>query len=297
MNKTASVIVTYNRKELLYECIEALLRQIVPTDIFVIDNASTDHTREYIEPLISRDCVYYHNTKKNLGGAGGFHIGMKLAMKKKYEYIWIMDDDTIPEPTALEELYRADEILNGEYGFLSSAVLWTDQTPCLMNIPGVSKKWLQGNKNNYLEQGILGIKHASFVSVFFKYDVIKTVGLPIKEFFIWNDDFEYTMRISDQYDCYYVAKSKVCHKMKTNSEANILLESPDRLDRYRYGYRNEYYTIRRYGIQEKLKYYYRIVSLCIKIVKGDCPAKRKRLQIVLKGVIDGWFFHPRIEKM
>jgi GT2 family glycosyltransferase len=297
MNKTVSVIVTYNRKELLYECMEALLHQTVSTDILVVDNASTDNTKEYIAPLLSKDSVHYHNTKKNLGGAGGFHIGMKIAMKKGYDYVWIMDDDTIPEPTALEEIFKADQILDGKYGFLASAVLWTDGQACLMNIPGVSKKWLQGTKNDYVEQGMVGIKHASFVSVFFPREIIQEVGLPIKEFFIWNDDFEYTTRISQNHDCYYVSRSKVCHKMKANTETDIVKDSPDRLDRYFYGYRNEYYTIKKFGAVEKMKYYFKILSVCFRVLKSDCPAKRKRIGIVLKGVVSGWFFRPSVEKI
>lgn len=295
MKRIVSVIVTFNRKNLLKECIEALLNQTEKTDILIIDNASTDGTRAYIDEYILDNKILYHNTKSNLGGAGGFNYGMKIAVKQEYDYIWIMDDDTMPEPTALEELLKADRILDGNYGFLASAVLWKDGKSCLMNIPGVCKSWLSGIKNNYVEKGIVGIKHASFVSVFFPKHIVREVGYPIKEFFIWNDDFEYTTRISDRHDCYYVSKSKVIHKMAANTEANILKDVPERLGRHRYGYRNEYFTIKKYGFSAKLKYYYKIIGICFSILKSDCKNKRKRIGIVLKGTIDGWFFNPKIE--
>lgn len=53
---------------------------------------------------------------------------MRWAVESGYEYIWIMDDDTLPEPSALEKLLEADRVLGGpaNCGFLSSVVLWTD---------------------------------------------------------------------------------------------------------------------------------------------------------------------------
>lgn len=69
MNRTAALIVTYNRKELLTQCIEALLE--MPCDIIVIDNASTDGTEATLSSFIGSGQISYHNTGANLGGAGG----------------------------------------------------------------------------------------------------------------------------------------------------------------------------------------------------------------------------------
>ena len=75
----------------------------------------------------------YHNTGKNLGGAGGFHIGIKLAVESGYDYVWIMDDDCIVHNDSLTALLSASENLNDNFGYLSSQVLWQDNTPCKMN--------------------------------------------------------------------------------------------------------------------------------------------------------------------
>ena len=51
--KVIAVVVTYNRKELLKEAIEALLNQEYNNcDVLIVDNASTDGTREYIDELL-----------------------------------------------------------------------------------------------------------------------------------------------------------------------------------------------------------------------------------------------------
>lgn len=104
-----AVVVTYNRKVLLKECINALLQQTLKNIIIsIIDNASTDGTEDFIAEYVDGEKVYYYNTGANIGGAGGFNYGMKIAVnEKKCEYIWIMDDDTIPEPDAAEKLIYA----------------------------------------------------------------------------------------------------------------------------------------------------------------------------------------------
>ena len=70
-----------------------------------------------------------------------------------------------------------------------------------------------------------------------------------KEFFIWTDDWEYTRRISRKYKCYVVTDSEVIHKTKSNIGANIAIDSEDRIERYRYAYRNEMYLYKREGLK------------------------------------------------
>ena len=101
MNDTAAVVVTYNRCEMLRQNIECLLNQKdAVCDIYVIDNASTDPTRETVESFTD-ERVHYFNTGANLGGAGGFEWGVRQAVRDGYKYVWLMDDDTLPSDTAL----------------------------------------------------------------------------------------------------------------------------------------------------------------------------------------------------
>jgi len=69
--RVAAVVVTYNRKDYLVRCVQALLRQTSPVDVLIVDNASTDGTADVLQPFLC-DRVHYHNTGENLGGAGGF---------------------------------------------------------------------------------------------------------------------------------------------------------------------------------------------------------------------------------
>ena len=74
MSKIIALVVTYNRKALLKENIEALLAQDYSNfDILIVDNASTDGTKEFMEKYKENKRIKYENTGANLGGAGGFH--------------------------------------------------------------------------------------------------------------------------------------------------------------------------------------------------------------------------------
>ena len=146
--KIGAVIVTYNRKDLLQECIEAILRQsYVCNKIIVIDNNSTDGTRNMLEQQgwLKENVIVYRRLKKNIGGAGGFHEGIREAMKYDLDALWIMDDDTIPTRDALKYLIDDFKVIKEErVAFLASSVYGMNDEP--MNVPRIS----QGiNKNGY----------------------------------------------------------------------------------------------------------------------------------------------------
>ena len=205
-----------------------------------------------------------------------------------------MDDDTIPTPSALEELMNADHILNGEYGFLCSHVEWKDGNPCAMNVPNVSNEWI--NNTQLIQEGLLRVKQCSFVSCFFTKDSVKKVGLPIKEFFVWGDDAEYTKRLSDYLPSYFVSKSIVVHKMHSNIPTDISQDHSDRLFRYQFSYRNMYYVNKQQGNKlSMLLYYYGVFLDTKKILKSKQSGKWKKLKIMYKSVRKGKKFHPQIE--
>ena len=196
----AAVVVTYNRKELLMTCINSILNQTsAEPDVLVIDNASTDGTDAAIAEIYKDNPrVIYKNTGANIGGAGGFSYGINAAVNMGYDYLWLMDDDTFPSETALSELLKAAELYNNNFGFLASFVKWTDGSPCEMNVPTVSPDW-RNDISKQFEHHLIALESASFVSLFIRSEVVKEVGLPIKEFFIWADDMDgEAIHVSDE---------------------------------------------------------------------------------------------------
>lgn len=289
-----AIVVTYNRSKLLRESLCQLINiRSENLDIMVIDNGSTDNTKCYISDLIDNNNIVYINTGKNLGGAGGFNFGIKEAYRRKYDYYWLMDDDTMVTKSALDEFLKANELLKGKWGFLSSSVYWVDGSTCLMNTQSIDKKWIR--ELDLIDNGIIKIKEATFVSCFIKREVIEEIGLPIKEFIIWNDDREFTDRISNKYESYLVSKSKVIHKINNNIETDIENDSYDRIWRYNYVFRNGLYFTKRKGWKAIIRYHIRIFKRILKVLKSNCDKKVYRIYIIIKSLIAGYTFNPKIE--
>ena len=283
--ETVAVVVTYNRLELLKQNIECLRGQTVQPDILLIDNASTDGTEEWAK---AQPDILYMNPGENLGGAGGFSYGMKKAAEAGYTYIWIMDDDCLPKEGALEALLRADRKLQGKYGWLSSVTLWTDGKLCPMNVQRATPyKEAVIKQTSYTE-----VEMASFVSLFLKRETIVQYGLPIKEFFIWTDDWEFTRRISRQEKCYVVNDSVVVHAMKNKTVVNVATDAEDRLGRYDYFYRNDVVLYRREGFKGWLWVVTKDLYHSLLVIKSG---KWRRLGIIWKGFCRGILFSPDIE--
>ncbi len=150
--KIAAVVVTYNRRDLLGQCLDSLLGQSRPLDaLYIIDNHSTDGTydalrhRNLIAPVEPSDAgpveairrvpvpgapgrdleVHYLRMPENTGGAGGFHEGVKRAVAAGFDWLWLMDDDLWTAADALEVLLRKADTLRsrGATSFLLNSLV------------------------------------------------------------------------------------------------------------------------------------------------------------------------------
>lgn len=299
----AAIVVTYNRKYLLKECLDALLVQSYPLDkIIIVDNASSDGTFEFLSKYgyLKNDMIDYIQLKINTGGSGGFNIGIKRAYEKFFDYVWLMDDDVIANQRSLEFLMLSLNVIKGDFGFLCSNVYGIDGQS--MNLPLIDLR--EGN-NNYpqwntlLEHGIVKVKEATFVSLLIPMKVIKKVGLPIKEFFIWGDDTEYTNRITDHFPGYLVGLSSVCHKRPSQKRLDIDTEDNiNRINFFYYLYRNRLYIHKKYyGIKKSLFVFLKHgVFMTYRILKRPNHRFLKLIKMY-HGIISGIFFHPSIEHL
>ena len=289
----AAVVVTYNRLALLKQCVQALRLQTVPCDILIVDNASTDGTAQW---LSAQPGISFRNTGSNLGGAGGFNRGMRWAVEDGYDYVWVMDDDTLPKPDALEKLLQADDVLKGNYGWLSSVTLWTDGNECKMNRQKLKKSYY--DYSPLLRYGLVQAEQATFVSLFLPREAVLQAGLPITEFFIWGDDIEFTRRIAlrGQRPCFLAGQSQVIHATKNNEGSNIALDAPERIGRYFYAFRNEAYLYRQEGIKGRLYCFAKRGRDFLRILKQGNP-KLPRLGVLVKGILAGFLFAPHIEEV
>lgn len=296
INSVVAVVVTYNRKELLVECLSAILAQTYKVEkIILIDNASTDGTKEYLDEngLLSNPIIQYKLMNKNLGGSGGFYEGIKYCRSEKCDWVWVMDDDTIPTKTCLEELINANKLVydkknNEKISFLASAIYGPENE--FMNLPNID---VRPSENGYaywyemLEYGMVNICDATFVSILVNIEAINKCGLPCKEYFIWGDDSEYTRRLTTFYGkAYLVGKSIAIHKRFNARSLNIYEEKDvKRKKMYRYLYRNNTINMRYYHTGKQTISLVKSILRCIKnIFNKD---KRTCSWIQLVGTLEG----------
>ncbi|WP_022868139.1 glycosyltransferase [Schaalia vaccimaxillae] len=211
--KVAGVVVAYNRAHMLPDTLDALEAQTRPLDaLVVVDNASTDATADIAQshPRVT-DVV---SIGTNLGGAGGFAAGIARAVSSGADLVWLMDDDTVPSATALEELLRARSRYPGTPALLACRANWIDGREHPMNTPrerfGVSAQL----KKHAALVGAKQIRTASFVAVLIDARAIREEGLPVADYFLWNDDFEYTARLLRHRVGLYVGAARVEHRTK-----------------------------------------------------------------------------------
>lgn len=296
-----AVVVTFNRLERLRECVSSLEALTEPCDLLVVDNASGDGTAAWLRQLsYGGGRLEVLTLRENTGGAGGFNAGMRRACELGYDLLWLMDDDCCPAPSSLAELLRAAASLDEcevPWGWLSSVALWTDGTPCRMNKPKQHPDFAR--KLDLLGEGLLMAAHATFVALLVPRGSVERYGLPIKEFFIWADDLEWTRRVSVRgaHPGYLVGRSIVEHHTASNEGSSIALDTAERLPRYRLAYRNEGYLYRQEGFKGCVYYTLKVLLNGWRILVRAHDHRFTRLAALTRGCTAALFFHPRVERL
>ena len=240
-SRVAAVIVTYNRLDKLRVVLEKVVAQTAPaTWIYVVDNASTDGTAEYLasEPFPGR--VEVVSLPENTGGSGGFSTGMARAYAAGADHVWLMDDDCYPGLDALERLVdgyeRAAALAAEPITFACSFVKFADGNAAEMNIA-----WPAWNWGELLAKGenLVTVRTCSFVSALYPRSTIEQLGLPFAEYFIWFDDAAYALLASRIGPGVQVLDSVVVHDTPQNRAVDFTQVDRDSLWKFAYGARNE----------------------------------------------------------
>src|SRR4051794_10367222 len=214
MSRVAAVVVTYNRKALLAECLRALLAQSAPIEtIHVVDNASTDGTHDLLrsEGLLERP--EYHRLEVNGGPSGGFAAGIAVAREGDAEWVWVMDDDAEPWPDCLERLLAAPAAAGPGTAVLAPTVAWPDGAPQL----GHRGTW-NGRPHglaaeDYRPDGEpVRLGYVTFVGPLVRARAARGTDPPFAPFFIYSDDFEYSLRLRRQGAMWLIPGAVVLHK-------------------------------------------------------------------------------------
>jgi GT2 family glycosyltransferase len=195
----AVVVVTYNRSTLLEGMLAGLARlDPAPEAVIVVDNASTDDTAAVLgrSDLPGLQVI---TSPDNLGGAGGFRLGVETAHRKGVDRIWLMDDDVVPAPDCLGVLLSYDEdCLMAVREDSKGALAEYAATRFDLDHPWVIKPKTGSIVTTYPTRAAMPetveLENVAFEGFLVRSKVVDAIGLPDASFFIFYDDCDYAIR-------------------------------------------------------------------------------------------------------
>jgi GT2 family glycosyltransferase len=207
-----AVVVTYNRLNSLKICLENLKKQTRKLDeIIVVNNGSLDGTAEWL----SKQSDIYVINQTNLGSAGGFYSGIKLAFERNFDWIWCLDDDIFPLPDTLENLLKYSSISKCIHPLKKDVddneVYWENYFH-----PGYGKIYFTPNLSFKNGKNWCSVSTGCFEGMLIHKDIVKKVGYPDIRFFIDGDDLIYGFYCSLYTNVIYVKDAIVKKLLKDN---------------------------------------------------------------------------------
>ncbi|MGD0190499.1 MAG: glycosyltransferase family 2 protein [Rhizomicrobium sp.] len=227
-----AIVVTFNRKDLLAQCLDAILAQsVAPDRIIVVDNGSSDGTREAMQARLANAVIDYRRLEENLGGAGGFNAGVASALETGASWFWLMDDDVAPTPDCLWQLLKRSDVSEclhpRKFGVDGREVGWEKlfevQTVRFSFIPNLS--FANGKDICFVNSGC-------FEGMLISRRVVDAIGLPDAKYFVAFDDTIYGIKASVHTNIAYVRDARI---------RKLLVERPDSAWKTYYTMRNKFY--------------------------------------------------------
>ena len=330
--KVCVVTVTYGDrfkylKEVIKSCFEEGIDKII-----IVDNASAESSRKQLRDLQKKykDKIKVIYLDENLGSAGGYKKGLEEAYKcKECEFIWLLDDDNVPQKGALKQLiefwkklkYKEKEEKIALLSFRPDREIYKmsvleNKTQLLLgrqnsflgfhfiDLPG--KFWRNIKKrlkktvsarNTNIKAGIVPV--ATYGGLFFHKNLLKIIGFPREEFFLYVDDHEWTYRITKFGGKIFVVFDSIVEdietswylKEKKNSSFSPFLSTEAQMRIY-YSVRNRVIFERENLVTVPLIYYlniflYKFLLEISKIFSKDRKIASINLRVFNKAVKDG----------
>lgn len=223
--KIGVVLVTFNRLSKLKKAVQCYASQnTLPSYMIIVDNASSDGTKEFLDEWKQKD----ENFKKilvelpeNIGGSGGFYEGLKHAAKLDADWIWVADDDAYPEYNCFSIAIKfLQNHQTQNISALCGAVMY-DRNISLKHrrrtfASGLKFRTIPVCKEEY-NYSNFKLNTYSFVGAILNREKLKLAGLPKRDYFIWNDDTEHSLRMSKIGDIICIPSMQIIHEESSDS--------------------------------------------------------------------------------
>jgi len=293
MKNVAAIVVTYNRKELLKKCLNALLDQQLGV-IIVVDNNSSDGTKEMVEKEYLNNSIFdYHYLESNTGGSGGFNYGLSRAYDDGYEWFWLMDDDVAPVEKSIDIYgkYISDySFIQGRRAYEDGAIFDWLSSYDYKN----GKEAKLSEEVSFKDTNVIEVDTACFEGAFINRRIVESIGLPDKSFFIQGDDTTYGILANKEFKIAYISETTLVKTMKKPQTLflNRVVELSTPFSIY-YNVRNLFLIEQKIkegfpneDIDHKATIFKKIIKTLLKIIL-IFPEKSKSISFFFKGIRDG----------
>jgi len=223
--KVCIILINWNSSEDTKECVNSLLNSTVTDfDIVVVDNNSV------IKPNFTDKRIKVIYLSENLGFAGANNIGIKYAAENKYEYVWILNNDTIVERDTL--LALLDAATSSESQVLTNLILYYDKPNQIWYGGGYFSKAFGKGVHRYANRDVNGvqlkpenIEFATGCSLLINTRVFEDVGLFDDRLIVYSEDLDLSMRLKKKgYTILFVPEAVVYHKVGRSFKNNNLTQ-------------------------------------------------------------------------
>lgn len=279
------VIVTYNRLELLKECINAVENQVIkPHKIVVVNNNSTDGTKEFLETKKNENFIV-ENVTENNGSSYGFSRGVEILRKQDVDWQLIIDDDAIIDK---EYILNISKYINKKYQAYSGVVLQNER-PALLHRRRLkisyTKPFIPVSETEY-NKDTFEYNITSFCGLLISNEIARKIDLPKRELFTQFTDTEYSLRLQKLTNVLNINSAKLIHKVNPSGKMKVW--------KVYYTIRNETYIMKSIS---KNKFCFSIVTIInaismifkyiFKRILLKEEKQKKYIKAVIYGKIDG----------
>jgi GT2 family glycosyltransferase len=216
--KVSVIILNWNGLEDTIDCLASLKKITYSNyEVILVDNASSGDDVEVLREKYG-DYIHIIANDKNYGFSEGNNIGMRHALDKQSNYMFLLNNDTVLDPSALTELVKVSES-DSTIGITGGKVYFYDKPDVLQTVGGEINWWL-GKLKHYNNREDIGqfeeIADRDFIyatAMLIKREVVEKISLLDSKFFFGIEEYDYCTRAKRAgFRVVYVPSSKVWHK-------------------------------------------------------------------------------------
>lgn len=219
------ILLNWNGWRDTLECLRSLNELEYPDHrLLVVDNGSDDDSVPRIRTAYPN--IELVETGENLGFAGGNNVGIRWALGKGADYVWLLNNDTTVDPHALCAMVRTAEA-DKKIGAVGSVLYDMDR-------PGVVQAWGGGKVSMWLgvtryhKSGVPAklLHYITGASLMVKSEALEEVGLLEDRFFMYWEDADFGARLQRAgWSLTVAGDSRVWHKEFASTEGNVVRDA------------------------------------------------------------------------